>query len=62
LEADAIGAALSGAGPGVIAFVNKGDQRVVGKSMIQAFKNANIPARLFSTISTNQGAQVILDE
>ena len=59
LEAEAVGVALSGAGPSVIAFVEKGDQKV-GEAMIQAFNNANIPARLFTSTSTNQGAQVIM--
>lgn len=61
LEAEALGAALSGAGPSVIAFVDKEDQNVA-ELMLRAFKNANMPARLFTTTSTNQGAQVIMKE
>ena len=61
LEAKALGAALSGAGPSVIAFVEKEDQNMA-ELMLQSFKNANMPARLLTTTSTNQGAQVINKE
>ena len=59
LEAGAYGAALSGAGPSVIAFVDKNDQ-MVSKKLIQAFQNAGISSRIFNTITTDQGAQISL--
>ncbi|MDP2966182.1 MAG: homoserine kinase [Pelolinea sp.] len=59
LEAGALGAALSGAGPGVIAFIEKGDKKV-GETMVRVFKNANMAALLFTTTTTNQSAQVIM--
>lgn len=59
LAAGALGAALSGAGPSIISFLEKEDKKV-GKTLLQAFKNANLPARLFTTTTINQGAQVIL--
>ena len=57
LEAGAYGAALSGAGPSVIAFVEK-DNQEVAKNFVQAFEKAGISSRIFNTITTDQGAQV----
>jgi len=57
LEAGAFGAALSGAGPSVIAFVQKNDQKVA-EAITKIFNNANCSARIFSTTTTIQGAYV----
>ena len=57
LEAGAFGAALSGAGPSVIAFVEKENQEVA-RLFVQAFEKAGISSRIFKTTSTDQGAQV----
>lgn len=59
LEAGVFGAALSGAGPSVIAFIKENDQ-VVPKKFSRAFNTAGIASRIINTISTNQGAQVLL--
>jgi len=54
-KAGAYGAALSGAGPSLIAFA---DERLdeVSNAMQQAFNNTNIECRVFQTQSTVQGA------
>ena len=57
LEAGAYGAALSGAGPSVIAFVEKEDQDVA-KIFVKTFKTAGLSTRIFNTIATDQGAHV----
>lgn len=57
LDAGAFGAAISGAGPSVIAFVEKEDQEV-SKLFVQAFEKAGISSRIFNTITTDQGAQI----
>ncbi len=59
LETGAYGAALSGAGPSVIAFIKEGDQQV-SKKIVQAFNSSGISSRIFNTITTDQGAQVII--
>jgi len=61
LDAGAHGAALSGAGPCVIAFVDEKDQ-VVSKQFIQAFKKVGISSRIFNTFTTDQGAQVLVHD
>jgi homoserine kinase len=53
----AFGAALSGAGPAVIAFFEEGKTKI-GEAMLKAFNTEGLKARLFSTVTTNQGAQV----
>jgi homoserine kinase len=57
LEAGAYGAALSGAGPSVIAFVEK-DNSKVAKKFVQAFEKAGIASKVFNSITTDQGAHV----
>ena len=57
LDAGAFGAALSGAGPSVIAFVEKEDLKVA-KLFVQAFEKAGISSRIFNSITTDIGAQV----
>ena len=57
LEAGAFGAALSGAGPSVIAFIEKEDQEVA-KFFVQAFEKAGISSRIFNSITTDRGAYV----
>ena len=57
----AFGAALSGAGPAVIAFFEDG-QTSIGEAMIKAFHNEGLKARLFSTATTNQGAQLLVKQ
>ncbi len=54
-EAGAFGAALSGAGPGLIAF---GDDNLnaIGKAMKKAFIDARIESRIFQTQTIMQGA------
>ena len=55
-ETGAYGAALSGAGPGLIAF--GGDNLdAIGKAMQHAFENANVPSRVFHTQVTHEGAK-----
>jgi homoserine kinase len=57
LGADAYGAALSGAGPSVIAFIaNKNHD--VEKMFTQAFENSGVTSRIFETVTTNLGAQI----
>ena len=55
MGAGALGAALSGAGPGIIAFLANGNPKI-GDSMTRAFNQAEISSRIFSTTSTNQSA------
>jgi len=57
LKAGAFGAALSGAGPSVIAFIEK-DSQDLAKLFIKAFEKAGISSRIFYTITTDRGAQV----
>ena len=59
LESGAYGAALSGAGPCVIAFADEND-KVVSQQFTQAFNKAGITSRILNTFSTNLGAQVLI--
>ncbi len=56
IQAGAAAAALSGAGPGVVAF---GKERlgVVRQAMLAAFQAAGLPARAWTLAVTSQGAQ-----
>jgi len=56
-EAGASGAALSGAGPSLIAFAEEGLEET-GAAMQSAFTVAGCPCRLFFTRSTQDGAYV----
>jgi len=56
-EAGASGAALSGAGPSLIALAEKGWEEI-GSAMQKAFAAAGSPCRLFFTRSTQDGAYV----
>jgi homoserine kinase len=51
-------AAISGAGPSVIAF-SREDPASIGKAMVAEFQQAGIRARAFHLQTTNQGAQVL---
>lgn len=57
LDAGALGAALSGAGPSVIAFMEKDDQYIL-KKISEILENAFFNPRIFSTVTTNHGAYV----
>lgn len=54
-EAGSFGAALSGAGPGLIAFGAE-NLDAIGKAMQQAFRDAGVESRLFHTQTTLKGA------
>jgi len=58
LQAGALGAALSGAGPSVIAFLREKDNDQVADAMRQAFTDQGVNARIFHAQTSNQGAQV----
>jgi len=58
LNAGAYGAALSGAGPSVIAFIEKKNEEVE-KIFTKNFLDYGISSRIFKTKTTTQGAQVI---
>lgn len=60
-SAQALGAAaaLSGAGPGVIAFVEEGQEEAVGAAMRAAFRAAGLAARHYALNSSPQGAVVL---
>lgn len=51
-------AGLSGAGPGVIAFVRPDEQETVRQAMQAAFERQNLPSRVFLFSSTAQGAHM----
>ncbi len=59
LAAGAYGAALSGAGPSVIAFVNQDHQKVT-KNIQRAFESVKTPIRIFISVSSNLRAQVLM--
>ena len=59
LAAGAYGAALSGAGPSVIAFVNQDHQKVT-KNIQHAFDSVKTPIKIFTSISSNLGAQLVM--
>jgi homoserine kinase len=59
LQAGALGAALSGAGPSVIAFLRENDGGKVADSMRQTFSDQGVKARVFHTQTSNLGAQVL---
>ncbi len=56
-RAGAAAVALSGAGPGVIAFASK-DEPVIGRAMRTAFEAAGLEARIFQLAPTYEGAEV----
>ena len=56
-EAGAAAAALSGAGPSVIAFSSKRDP-AIGEAMKRAFEERGIQARIFQLKMSNHGAEV----
>jgi homoserine kinase len=57
LEAGAITVALSGAGPGIIAFARKGYDRI-GRQMKDAFAEAGLQARYWILDATDQGTHI----
>jgi homoserine kinase len=57
-QAGASAAALSGAGPGVIAF-GRGDMAPAGQAMQSAFQSAGLPARFWTMTTSTQGAYII---
>lgn len=57
LRGGAFGAALSGAGPSVLAFIEK-ENREVAKIVTRAFENVGVSVRVFETVTTNSGAHV----
>jgi len=52
-------AALSGAGPGLIAFIEEGDEKVVSEAMRAAFEERGIRTRKYLLKSAESGATVI---
>jgi homoserine kinase len=56
-RAGAAGAALSGAGPGVIAFSSKAES-TIGESMKRAFEAAGLRARIFNLRVSGRGAEI----
>lgn len=56
-EAGAAASALSGAGPGVIAFSSTA-KSVIGEAMRHAFEAAKLTARIFHLRVSNQGAEI----
>ncbi len=56
-EAGALGAALSGAGPSLIAFHSTADNRILIE-MQKSFDQEKIPVRLFSTSTIDEGAYI----
>jgi len=56
-EAGAAAAALSGAGPGVIAFSSKAGS-TIGESMRRAFETAGLKARIFNVRVSGRGAEI----
>jgi homoserine kinase len=58
-EAGASAAALSGAGPGMIAFSSRRDP-AIGEAMRLAFERAGLPARIFPLKISNHGAEAQL--
>lgn len=59
-EAGAAAAALSGAGPSLVAF--GGDPEPVSAAMQNAFDVAGVASRVFHLQSTNQGAEVVMSD
>ncbi|MGI6604239.1 MAG: homoserine kinase [bacterium] len=57
-DAGALGVALSGAGPSIIAFAQD-DLEAIGKAMEQAFRIKGISARVVITMPTLNGAEVL---
>ncbi|NLJ80313.1 MAG: homoserine kinase [Firmicutes bacterium] len=53
-----LGAALSGAGPGVVGFAQKNEERI-GKAMQEAFRAQGLKSRIMITEINNDGASLI---
>jgi homoserine kinase len=56
-EAGAAAVALSGAGPGVIAFSSKAESEI-GEAMQRAFEQAGLTARIFNLRASDRGAEI----
>jgi homoserine kinase len=56
-QAGAFAAALSGAGPGIVAFC-RGSAEAVGQAMVAAFRQAGVPARHWALRVAQQGYQL----
>lgn len=59
-QAGANGAALSGAGPSVIAFTSSNHQPAVGEAMREAFNKNNVFCCIFSLKANKTGAEIFL--
>ncbi|MEW6182956.1 MAG: homoserine kinase [Bacillota bacterium] len=57
VDAGALGAALSGAGPAVVALTD-GATGDIAKAMVNAFETAGVGARIFELVADNEGARV----
>jgi homoserine kinase len=57
LDAGALGAGMSGAGPSLIAFQAEKDARI-GAAMQQAFEKQKTPVRIFELSTTDAGAVI----
>ena len=58
-QTGALGAALSGAGPCLLAFTEAGNADLIGKAMVKAFSNYKVQARYHLLQIDQQGAVVI---
>lgn len=58
-QTGALGAALSGAGPCLLAFTEAGNTEMIGKAMVKAFSNYKVQARYHLLQIDQQGAVVI---
>ena len=58
-EAGADAVALSGAGPGLIAF-SSNIMPAIGNAMLKAFQNAGLAARIFNLDTSYEGAEVTI--
>jgi len=56
-KAGAVAVALSGAGPGLIAFSSKTESNI-GESMKRAFEASGLEARIFHLGVSSQGAEI----
>ncbi len=57
LQAGAVAACLSGAGPGMLAFANAGHEQI-GEAMVTAFKQAGLDARAWTLDAVTDGAKI----
>jgi homoserine kinase len=59
LDHGGVGACLSGAGPGLLAFAGEGHNKI-GDAMMACFKNAGLKSRYWVLNTSNAGAEIIV--